>query len=132
MARAELSKVVFLDTHIVCWLYSGETGLLSEQAIHAIEQARLFISPIVDLELQLLYEINRITKPPQVILAALWRDIALETKVGAFDQIVITARKLFWTRDPFDRLIVAQAMAERALLVTKDTTIRKHSEIAVW
>ena len=132
MARTELSKVVFLDTHIVCWLYSGETSLLSEQAIHAIEQARLFISPIVDLELQLLYEINRITKPPQVILETLWRDIALETKVGAFDQIVFTARKLFWTRDPFDRLIVAQAMAERALLVTKDATIRKHSEIAVW
>jgi PIN domain nuclease of toxin-antitoxin system len=38
-----------------------------------------------------------------------------------------------WTRDPFDRLIVAQAKAnDGAGLVMADTVIRKHYAGAVW
>jgi PIN domain nuclease of toxin-antitoxin system len=37
-----------------------------------------------------------------------------------------------WTRDPFDRLIVGQAIARGAKLVTKDRLIRRHFRGAVW
>ena len=37
-----------------------------------------------------------------------------------------------WVRDPFDRLIVAQAIANEAPLVTKDEKIRRHYRRAVW
>lgn len=39
---------------------------------------------------------------------------------------------LSWTRDPFDRLIVANALADGADLVTADERIRQHTDIAVW
>jgi PIN domain nuclease of toxin-antitoxin system len=37
-----------------------------------------------------------------------------------------------WTRDPFDRLITAQAASYNQVLLTKDETIRKHYANAIW
>jgi PIN domain nuclease of toxin-antitoxin system len=37
-----------------------------------------------------------------------------------------------WTCDPFDRLIVANAKAAGAPLVTKDEGIRRHYRRAIW
>ena len=48
------------------------------------------------------------------------------------EAIVEQARGLDWTRDVFDRLIVAQAALDGAALVTTDRAIRKHYPKAVW
>jgi PIN domain nuclease of toxin-antitoxin system len=37
-----------------------------------------------------------------------------------------------WIRDPFDRLIIAQANANEAALVTKDAEIRGHYKRSIW
>ena len=37
-----------------------------------------------------------------------------------------------WTRDPFDRIIVAQAKIRNSALVTRDREIRLHYSKAVW
>lgn len=132
MARIGQSQVVHLDTHIVCWLFEGRTELLSEPARQALEEGRLFVSPIVTLELQYLFEIKRITKRPEVVLASLREDIDLDTAPQSFDAIVKEAIGLAWTRDPFDRLIVAAAMVAHASLVTKDSSIHKHWSNAIW
>ncbi|MEJ7669387.1 MAG: PIN domain-containing protein [Casimicrobiaceae bacterium] len=132
MGRAGQSEVVHLDTHVVCWLYEGRIDLLSAVAAHAIEDGRLMISPVVDLELQLLREVGRILKGPDTILSALARDVGLEMETTAFFLIAAAARELSWTRDPFDRLIAAQAMVADARLVTKDRLMRKHCAKALW
>jgi PIN domain nuclease of toxin-antitoxin system len=113
-------------------LYEGRIDLLSPTAAQAIEQGRLIVSPIVDLELQLLHEIGRILKGPDTILTALAFDIGLETDTTAFAVVAATARGLGWTRDPFDRLIAAQALVANAKLVTKDRLMRKHCAAALW
>ena len=132
MARNPQSEVIHLDTHIVCWLYEGRIDLLSAAAAQAIEAGRPAVSPIVDLELQLLREIGRIVKGPGTILSALGRDIGLQVEAAEFPRVVAAARSLSWTRDPFDRLIAAQAMLAGARLVTKDALLRKHCAAALW
>ena len=49
-----------------------------------------------------------------------------------FERVVQEALALSWTRDPFDRLIVAQAAVGGDLLVTRDKTILQHYEPARW
>ena len=132
MARTEKPGLIHLDTHIVCWLYEARVDLLSESARAAIERGRLFVSPIVDLELQYLHEISRINKGPAAILAALAAEIGLAVDIRPLEEIVVRARELHWTRDPFDRLIVAGALLAGGRLVTKDTLIRKHCKTALW
>jgi PIN domain nuclease of toxin-antitoxin system len=117
---------------VVCWLYEGRVDLLSVGARDAIERGQLLVSPIVDLELQLLREIGRILEGPETVLAALVREIGLQTVETAFSRLVYAAREVSWTRDPFDRLIVAGAQLAGARLVTKDRLIRRNCAAALW
>lgn len=132
MARTEKPGLIHLDTHIVCWLYEARIDLLSDPARAAIERGRLFVSPVVDLELQYLHEIGRISKGPEAVLSALSTEIGLAPDQQPLDKIVARARDLHWTRDPFDRLIVAAALLAGGRLVTKDALIRKHCKAAIW
>jgi len=58
----------------------------------------------------------------------------LRTKVCEipFYQVVEHALKEKWSRDPFDRLIVAHAKAGNAPLISKDENIRRHYRRAIW
>ncbi len=65
-------------------------------------------------------------------MAALAEDIDLRMNETPFADIVAQAQSLDWTRDPFDRLVVAETLATGGLLVTRDEKIRTHAACAVW
>lgn len=125
--------MIYLDTHVAAWLYAGNTALLSDPAADAIRHAdELRISPMVQLELQYLYEIRRVSEPPAPVLDTLRGLIGLTECRADFPAIVRVAEQFSWTRDPFDRLIVAQANLNDAVLVTRDKSIREHYPRAIW
>lgn len=132
MGRKRKPALTFLDTHIVCWLFEARLDLFSENALTAIETGLLRISPMVSLELQYLYEIGRITLPASDVLTALAGDIDLRTSETPFADVVTRAQTLTWTRDPFDRIIVAETLVAGGVLVTRDEKIRAHAPCAVW
>ena len=90
------------------------------------------ISPMVLFECELLMESGRIPEPGAALLEGLREEIGLELSSAPFPVIVDKARSFAWTRDPFDRLIVANAMADGARLVTADEAILGHFAGAVW
>jgi len=62
-------KSLYLDTHILVWLYQDGATRLTPLAVNAIEEAeQLLISPMVELELTYLHEISRINCPALNIL----------------------------------------------------------------
>ena len=132
MARTAKSALVHLDTHIVCWLYEGRTELLTPAALQVIELGLLQVSPVVQLELTYLHEIGRINREGSYVLDALAKDIGLSVADVSLAQVMKIAGTLTWTRDPFDRMIVAHATVADAALVSKDRLIRKHCDRAVW
>lgn len=124
--------MIHLDSHVLVWLYSGDLDLLSRPALDRIEAEELFVSPIVELELQYLYEIGRLTQAGPVIVEDLVHQLGLRVADAPFSRVVREAGRITWTRDPFDRLIVAQATLDRAPLLTKDRLIRANFGDAVW
>ena len=124
--------MIYLDTHVVIWLYAGEHGRLARTARRLIETEPLLISPVLLLELALLEETGRIRARAQMIFTELQESVALSICDLPFAQVSITSLQQKWTRDPFDRLIVAQAFARGARLITKDRFIRRHFKDAVW
>jgi PIN domain nuclease of toxin-antitoxin system len=124
--------LIYLDTHVVVWLYAGHIENISITAQSHINENDIYISPIVRLELQYLFEIERVTKKPQLIISHLANDIGLKICNKDFNQIITQAQSVTWTRDPFDRIIVAHAALNNNMLLTKDQTILTHFQQAMW
>ena len=124
--------MIRLDTHVVVWLYTGETEQLSAGAIAALEENQPVVSPMVQLELTYLHEVDRLRVGGADIIADLARRIGLQLSDAPLDALVETAAALTWTRDPFDRLIVADALVAGTALVTKDRAIHDQTAVALW
>lgn len=124
--------MIYLDTHAAAWLYAGLAERFAPSVRELLEREDLFVSPMVELELQYLHEIGRLGEGGRTVVAGLGALVGLRVCDRPFGQVVAKALELTWTRDPFDRLIVAQAAVTDALLVTKDRGIREHYVRAVW
>lgn len=123
--------MLFLDTHVALWLYA-EASRIPEATQRTIDEAELYISPMVRLEMSFLHEVGRLVEEPEAVVGVLARDLHLEVETGAWARAVEVAAHLSWTRDPFDRLITAHALCYGAELCTRDATIREHYAHSVW
>ena len=124
--------MIYLDTHVVVWLYAGRTDLIPESAKSLIDSDELLISPIVGLELQYLCGAEKTTEPAAPIIRALGREIGLRRCDVPFAEVADAALEETWTRDPFDRIVTAQARLQGSPLLTKDRDIQAHYDGAVW
>ncbi len=124
--------MIFLDTHAVVWLYQKDQTRFSDLALQLLESDDLRISPAVALELEYLFEIGRLTERSRPILAWLERAIHLIQDQAAFSAVVEASLDASWTRDPFDRLIVAHASLHDAPLLSKDRVIGQYYRHTRW
>ena len=124
--------MIYLDTHIVVWLYAGLLEKFSQSIQTALNENEILISPIVRLELQYLYEIERVRESAQVIVPDLADRIGLKVCEKDFNVVISQAIKLKWTRDPFDRLIVANAALNENILISKDQNMLVHYPHTRW
>ena len=124
----------YVDTHIVIWLRENKLRKLSKVALRALERAEvLLVSPIVKLELAYLYEIGQLTLPPSKMLDSKTLNFDLTISDVSFAAVCDAAESIGWTRDLFDRLIVAEAIyTGNTPLITADTKIHKHYKKALW
>lgn len=121
-----------LDTHVVVWLHAAPERLSRTAATIVNSDDELVVSPIVRLELDLLHEVGRIASPAEPVLRDLSTRIGLRESAIDLVDVVRAAHDLTWTRDPFDRLIVADAIAASQTLVTRDRDIHRHFADARW
>jgi PIN domain nuclease of toxin-antitoxin system len=124
--------LIYLDTHVVVWLYAGLTDKFSESARELINEQDLYISPMVRLELQYLFEIQRVTEGAQAVVNDLSTRIGLQVCSKPFNDVVAQSLAASWTRDPFDRLIVAHAALNDNLLLSKDQNVLENYSRARW
>ena len=123
--------MIHLDTHIVSWLYAGKRSKLPRTSWRLIENNELVISPMVLLELEYLQERERSPDPDRVV-ALIEDTLGLRLSTASHLAVVRAARPLSWCPDPFDRLIVGNAIADGAKLLTADTRISEHFAGAIW
>lgn len=124
--------MIYLDTHVVVRLCAENRIKFSNSVENLIEKYEVNISAIVCLELQYLLEIKRIAAKPEKIISNLASSIGLKICDKNFNTIISKAMSLSWTRDPFDRIIVANAAINNSVLITKDQHILEHYENAKW
>lgn len=120
-----------LDTHVAVWMVAGERRRLRPIG-KELRTGALFISSFAIVELELLHEVGRIRAPVEDVLEILFEDHQVEEAPGDTREIGRHARTLGWARDPFDRLIVAHALAQGSMILTADETILAHCRRARW
>jgi len=124
--------IAYLDTHAVIGLADGRPRI-GRDAAKLIQRAELLISPMVLVELEYLYEIGRLTLPGKDVLRKLENELGLRLCDQPFADVARAALDEKWTRDAFDRIIVAQAKVNGlAPLISSDEEIAEHYPRTVW
>jgi PIN domain nuclease of toxin-antitoxin system len=123
--------LIHLDSHILIWAHAGRSKLTST-ARRLLDREACLISPAVLLEIDGLFELRRIPDDASTIFTSVARALNVQILDTAFIDVIDAARTFAWTHDPFDRLIVANAMVEGARLLTADHQILDNFPGAVW
>ena len=115
------ASVILLDTNALIWL------LQRHRRARVLEKhPRLQMSPTSLLELQLLMEVGRLALPRDQTISAVVRDPRWRLDEPPAGQWFEIACEVAWTRDPFDRLLVAHARLRGWKLATADSMLRQH------
>lgn len=116
-----VGPMILLDTNAVLWL------LASHVRSRPLKRwaGRLYLSPVSLLEIQLLMEAGRL-RLRGATLADLAADGRWLLDSPPSDALFERAWDYSWTRDPFDRLLVAHAHLRDWRLATADEAITTH------
>lgn len=115
---------VLLDTHILLWILTHSPKL---KKITWLDTGLPWhLSPISFLEMKFLQECGRIQIDFEKIVSNLKKDNRFIIDDPSLDALCEKAFLLGWTRDPFDRLLVAHSMVRHLPLGTCDGHIREH------
>jgi PIN domain nuclease of toxin-antitoxin system len=124
---------LLVDTHAFLWYLAGDQRL-SRRARHAIEESEeWWLSAASVWELAIKAGLGRVSLPKSVAdyIAAKVRD-GLRVLSIEWPHAAAAEQLPFHHRDPFDRLIVAQAQTDRLRIVTKDAVFRKYGLQTIW
>lgn len=123
---------LLLDTNVVIWLLLADHDAVTDRAERALldEDNTLFVSAVVPWEIAIKRSLGKLE------IEADW---ARAISRLDFNQMPVTSEhaaaveRLPWHhRDPFDRLLVAQATLENQAIVSADPDMKKYDVEIVW
>lgn len=120
-----------LDTHTLLWGLEGKENLPKKvQEILQYDTRQVYVSAVSVWEIAIKTQLGKLTLSGDI------RDIL---EKYAFNELSISAEHAWESRllpdvhkDPFDRLLVAQAKIESLILLTNDTQIAKYPVMILW
>jgi PIN domain nuclease of toxin-antitoxin system len=119
---------LLLDTHLYLWAVAGSPRL-KPAARRLIESAeRVYVSAASIWEIAIKAGIGKIEADPQALVAAIGASGFFELPVRA-DHAAAVARLALHHGDPFDCLLVAQAITEPLRLLTADAALLPYSDL---
>ena len=124
-----------LDTHSLLWFIMGDDRL-SRKARTVIEDLdnRASISVCSLWEIAFKVSIGKLTllRPYEELFPAELQKNDIEVLPIRHADLAILPHLPFHHRDPFDRLIVAQAISESIAIVSKDTALQDYDVRTIW
>lgn len=115
---------ILLDTHVLIWWDEG--ARLSGDARRAIEEAdQVYVSAATGWEIAIKTSLGRM-RPSRTVAVAL-SDSGFEELPVRLRHAEVLATLPMHHRDPFDRLLIAQALSERLTVVSRDEVFGKYA-----
>lgn len=115
---------VLLDTHLVLWALA-QPAKLSVATRNQLKVAEVYISAASIWEISIKAAIGKLKADPREVLEAIEpAGFALLSITG--EHAAETAKLPPLHKDPFDRMLVAQASIEPMILLTNDSLLRRY------
>lgn len=125
---------LLLDTHAFLW-FAEDSADISEKVKSEIEdmQNRCFVSIASLWELSIKLSLNKLEFNSSFdIIPELLNNNNIEILPVQFRHLRQLLILPFHHRDPFDRMILSQAITENLVLVTKDGIFEKYTSNIIW
>lgn len=119
---------LLLDTHIVLWALAGHVRLPSEAKRLMKAAEAVYVSAASIWEVAIKQRLGKLKVAPADLLAGIDEAGFLELPVRAVHAARVADLALIHT-DPFDRLLVAQAISEPLRLVTSDAALQQYTDL---
>lgn len=116
---------LLLDTHIVLWGITADSSLSDEFLDRLRHDPDIFLSPVTLWEIIIKQAAGKLGGPPD--LAERVRDMGFRELPVTHAHAIAAGRLPVHHRDPFDRMLIAQAIVENLTLVTRDAGIRRYN-----
>ena len=115
---------LLLDTHIVLWWLVDDPGLADEIKESLDHEPEVYLSAATVWEVAIKHALGKLAGPedlPERVRGSGFRPLPIADR-----HAIAAARLPLHHRDPFDRMLVAQALVEGLTLVTRDPEIQKY------
>ena len=124
-----------LDTNVFLWS-NGAPEKLNKQAITVLSSgsAEVYLSAASSWEIAIKFALRslRLPSPPSQFIPHAMRVMALRSLDITHFHSVAAGELPRHHRDPFDRMLIAQARSETMVLLTADTAFRKYDVETVF
>ncbi|MBS1731711.1 MAG: type II toxin-antitoxin system VapC family toxin [Bacteroidetes bacterium] len=123
-----------LDTHTLIWFLNGDKNL-STKARKAIEstEAINFVSIASLWEIAIKISLERLElKMPLQALSEQILNNSFQILPITFEDILILSKLKFHHRDPFDRILISQAVNNSFTLISKDKQFDSYKVKLLW
>ena len=126
---------LLLDTHVFIW-WSGEPDKLSEKALDACENRanRLILSIVSIWEMQIKMQLGKLK-----LKRSLKDLVENQQNINNLQILPVSPNHIFMLdnlpmhhSDPFDRLLISQAIEEKLFLVSKDDKFSDYAVKLLW
>lgn len=126
---------VLLDTHAIVWWATGDNRLSRKARVTIADpDTEVFISIASAWEIQIKASLEKLTLNETV--DALYRDLIIDQQFRMLgielDDIDHLSTLPAHHRDPFDRMLVAQALRRSFDFVTKDQAVSAYGVSVLW
>ena len=125
---------LLLDTHTLIWFVEDDKKLSDNARINVENLANpcsISIACIWEIAIKISIGKLKMVQPFKHLYKTLNKN-RIEFLPITFEHTLLVSKLELRHRDPFDRLIIAQAQAENMTIVTKDPNFKKYSVELLW
>jgi len=119
---------ILLDTHLFIWWLKDDVHLSKKARALITEADIVYISSVSVWEAAIKIQLGKLEADINALVAAIRTEGFMELPVTA-KHAAMVATLPGWHRDPFDRMLIAQALSEPLRLLTADAALKPYSEL---
>ena len=119
---------LLLDTHIIIWAVSAPKLLSEKTQSYMTDAETIYVSAASIWEICIKIQLNKLQLDLATFIQEIER-IGVQSLAITWKHAQLTKEIPLYHKDPFDRMLIAQAMSEPLTLLTNDNTLPQYSEL---